>query len=159
MCECHANYPSCICALWCVEFLMRVMAIDYGDARTGVAVSDMSAVLAGDAWVISEKDLNSVVRAIAEQAVLRNVRTIVVGYPKNMNGSIGPRAEKSELLVEMLRSQCDIEVVLWDERLTTMSAHRILTDTGRHGKKRKKTIDAVAASLILESYLAHKEQC
>jgi putative Holliday junction resolvase len=134
------------------------MAIDYGDARTGVAVSDESAVLAGEAWVIEDKDQNSVVRAIAAQAASRNVRLIVVGYPKNMNGSIGPRAEKSESLAGLLRSQCDIEVVLWDERLTTMSAHRILTNTGRHGKKRKKTIDAVAASLILESYLSYRRK-
>ena len=134
---------------------MRVMAIDYGDARTGVAVSDESATLAGEAWVIQEKDQKAVARTIATEAASRNIQVVVVGYPKNMNGSVGPRAEKSELLAELLRSHCDIEVVLWDERLTTMSAHRILTDTGRHGKKRKKTIDAVAASLILESYLAY----
>jgi len=135
---------------------MRVVAVDYGDARTGIAVSDESATLAGEAWVIQEKDLGAVARSIAAEAVSRNAGIIVVGYPKNMNGSVGPRAEKSESLAELLRSQCDIEVVLWDERLTTMSAHRILTDTGRHGKKRKKTIDAVAASLILESYLTYK---
>ena len=133
---------------------MRVMAIDYGDARTGVAVSDESATLAGEAWVIQERNQNAVARIIASEAASRNARVIVVGYPKNMNGSVGPRAEKSELLAQLLRSLCDIEVVLWDERLTTMSAQRILSDTGRHGKKRKQTIDAVAASLILESYIA-----
>ena len=140
---------------------MRVMAVDYGDARTGIAVSDESASLAGEAWVIEEKNMDTVARITASEAVVRNARVIVVGYPRNMNGSVGPRAEKSEQLADLLRSQCekcDIEIVLWDERMTTMSAHRILTDTGRHGKKRKKTVDAVAASLILESYLRYINQ-
>jgi len=133
---------------------MRVMAVDYGDARTGVAVSDDSASIAGEAWVIREKSIKAVARAIASGASSRSVRIIVVGYPKNMNGTVGPRAELSKRLAELLRELCDIEVVLWDERLTTMSAHRILTDTGRHGRARKNTVDAVAASLILESFLA-----
>ena len=129
------------------------MAIDYGDARTGIAVSDESASLAGEAWVVHEKDLTAAAQKIAEEATARGVGLIVVGYPKNMNGTVGPRAEKSECLAECLRSQSEIEIVLWDERLTTMSAHRILTETGRFGQKRKKTVDAVAATLILENYL------
>jgi len=132
---------------------MRVLAVDYGDVRTGIAVSDESASLAGEAWVIQGKNDKEVVRIIVSEAASRGVGTIVVGYPKNMDGSVGPRAEKSKLLAEYIRSLCDFEVVLWDERMTTMSAHRILADTGKYGKKRKKTIDAVAASLILESYL------
>ena len=130
------------------------MAVDYGDARTGVAVSDMTSTLTGEAWVIQEKGMQEVARAIAGEAVSRGVRAIVVGHPKNMDGSVGPRAEISEQLAGHIQKLCDIDVVLWDERMTTMSAHRILTDTGRFGKKRKKTVDAVAASLILESYLA-----
>jgi len=129
------------------------MAIDYGDARTGLAVSDLSGTLAGEAWVLAEKDQKAAARAIAIEAAAREVGRIVVGYPKNMDGTAGPRAEKSERLVELLRAECDIEVVLWDERMTTMSAHRILSDAGKHGKKRKQTVDAVAATLILESYL------
>ena len=132
---------------------MRIMAIDYGDTRTGIAVSDESASLAGEAWVLSEKNRDTLVQIITDEATARGVGLIVVGYPKNMNGTIGPRAEKSAQLAEEIRARCSFEVVLWDERMTTMSAHRILTDAGRHGKKRKKTIDAVAASLILESYL------
>ena len=132
---------------------MRVMAVDFGDARTGIAVSDQSAVLAGEAWVIHERTQDGVAQVIVAEATSRGVSTIVVGYPKNMNGTIGPRAELSEKLAEMLRTMSEAEVVLWDERLTTTSAHRILTDVGKHGKKRKKTVDAVAASLILESYL------
>ena len=134
---------------------MRIMAVDYGDARTGIAVSDSSATLAGEAWVIREKDALAAARTIACEAVSRGVRTIAVGHPINMDGSVGPRAEKSGKLAGDIRGLCDVEVVLWDERLTTMSANRILTETGRFGKKRKGTVDAVAASLILESYLGY----
>ena len=158
---------------------MRIMAIDYGDARTGVAVSDETATIAGEAWVIREKSMEALVKAIVAASVSRGVSAIVIGYPKNMNGTIGPRAEKSELLSELLRARMkrltksvsgeasepqtdeapgDVEVVLWDERMTTMSAHRILSDTGRYGKKRKDTVDAVAASLILEGYLRYRSQ-
>jgi len=129
------------------------MAVDYGDARTGIAVSDESATLTGDAWVVQSKRADDVAQAVVGEAVTRGVMRIVVGHPKNMDGSIGQRAEKSERFAELLRSLCDIEVVLWDERLTTMSAHRVLSDVGKYGKKRKKTVDAVAASLILEGYL------
>ena len=132
---------------------MRIMAIDYGDTRTGVAISDETATLAGKAWVITEKSQEALAGAIASEAVAHGVGAIVVGYPRNMDGTVGPRAEKSGLLAESIRGRCDIEVVLWDERMTTISAHRILSETGRYGKKRKKTIDAVAASLILEDYL------
>jgi len=132
---------------------MRIMAVDYGDVRTGVAVSDLSGTLAGEAWVIHERNMEKTAQAIVDEALLRSVKAIAVGYPKNMNGSIGPRAEKSQELVELIKTKCDIELLLWDERMTTMDAHRILSDTGRHGKKRKQKIDAVAASLILESYL------
>ena len=133
---------------------MRIMAVDYGDVRTGIAVSDASLSLVGDAWVIRGKNIRDTAQAIVNEATLRDVSRIVVGYPRNMNGSIGPRAEKSERLAALLCSLCDIESELWDERLTTANAHRILGETGRYGKKRKNTIDAVAASLILENYLA-----
>ena len=132
---------------------MRIMAVDYGDARTGVAVSDPSATLVGEAWVVHNRNIDSVAQIIVDETLNRGVSAIVVGYPKNMDGTTGPRAEKSERLVEILRSLCDVEVILWDERMTTVSAGRVLTETGKFGKKRKKTIDAVAASLILESYL------
>ena len=136
---------------------MRIMAVDFGDARTGIAVSDVFGTIAGDAWVLHEKNMSEAARKISAEAVSRGVGIIIVGYPKNMNGSIGPRAEKSEQLAESLRGQCNIEVVLWDERMTTISANRILADTGNYGKKRKKTVDAVAAALILESYIKSRE--
>ena len=129
------------------------MAIDYGDARTGVAVSDETATLAGEAWIIRNNSMQALCKTIISETETRGIRRIVIGYPKNMNGSIGPRAEKSELLAESLRKLCGIDVVLWDERMTTMQAERILINTGNRRNKRKKKIDAVAASLILESYL------
>ncbi|MDR0489789.1 MAG: Holliday junction resolvase RuvX [Oscillospiraceae bacterium] len=134
---------------------MRIMAVDYGDARTGLSVSDASAAIAGESWVLQEKSRPATAQAIADSALARGVDVVVVGYPKNMDGTVGPRAEKSERLAQLLREQCDAEVVLWDERMTTISAHRILADTGSHGKKRKEKVDAVAASLILESYLKY----
>jgi len=134
---------------------MRIMAVDFGDARTGIAVSDESMTLSGDAWVVQSKSMPDTALKIASEATKRGVSRIIVGNPKNMNGSIGPRAEKSEQLAQHIRSLCDVEVELWDERMTTMSAHRILSDTGKYGKKRKKIIDAVAASLILENYMAY----
>jgi len=132
---------------------MRIMAIDYGDVRTGISVSDATATLAGESWVLQAKSQKSAAQTIADEARAREVSVIVVGYPKNMDGTVGPRAEMSERLADHLRSLIEAEVVLWDERLTTMSAHRILSDSGKATKKHKKTIDAVAASLILESYL------
>ena len=132
---------------------MRIMAVDYGDARTGVAVSDMTKTLVGDTWVIHSKNMKEISCQIAGEAMKRDVSCIVVGYPKNMDGSIGFRAKKSERFVEALRLLVDIEIKLWDERLTTVSANRVLSDVGKRGKKRKNTVDAVAAAIILESYL------
>lgn len=132
---------------------MRIMAIDYGDARTGVAISDAAGILAGDAWVIESWSADSVCEEICRAASERGVERLVLGYPKNMDGSRGPRAEKSEAFAEVLREKSGLEVVLWDERRTTVDAHRILSEVGKRGKKRKKTVDAVAATLILEGYL------
>ena len=132
---------------------MRIMAVDYGDTRTGIAVSDATGSLVGETWVITEKRQQKVAEAVSSEAANRGVERIVIGLPKNMNGTLGPRAEKSEALAELVKTLCGIDVILWDERMTTVSAQRILSDVGKYGKKRKATIDAVAASLILEGYL------
>lgn len=133
---------------------MRVMAIDYGDTRTGVALSDLSGTLVGETFVIKSYSQERTVELVCEAILDICPEIIVVGYPKNMNGTIGPRAEKSAMFAEALREKTDVPVVLRDERLTTVDAHRILSDVGKRGKKRKETVDAVAASLILENYLA-----
>lgn len=132
----------------------RIMAVDFGDVRTGLAFSDISKTLVGEAFVLNDRNFDRVAKRIVEEASIRGVEKIVLGYPKNMNGSIGPRAEKSALLKEKLESLAAPEVILWDERLTSVDANRILSESGKSGKKRKETVDAVAATLILEGYLA-----
>jgi len=135
---------------------MRIMAIDYGDARTGVAISDPTGLLAGQTFVIHQRNAERLAEELAALAAQNAVDELVLGYPKNMNDTLGPRAEKSAALAEDLRRRTDLPVTLWDERRTTVDAHRILTETGNRGKKRKDKVDAVAATLILEGYLTLK---
>ncbi|MCD7829999.1 MAG: Holliday junction resolvase RuvX [Clostridiales bacterium] len=135
---------------------MRVMAIDYGDARTGVAVSDPTGMLAGYTTVIASRKQEIVVEQLLRLIAEHQVDELVLGYPKNMNGTCGDRAAKSEALAALLRERTGLPVTLWDERLTTVDAHRILSENGRRGKKRKQTVDAVAATLILEGYLGFR---
>ena len=132
---------------------MRIMGIDYGDARTGLAVSDEMNILVGEAWTLNEWNPERVADVIAQEAQKRNVGRLVLGLPKNMDGSEGPRAEKCRDFAELLRSKTDIELVMWDERRSSIEAHAILHATGKKEKKHRKTVDAVAASLILEGYL------
>ncbi|MBQ3876108.1 MAG: Holliday junction resolvase RuvX [Oscillospiraceae bacterium] len=136
---------------------MKMMAIDFGDARTGVAVCDPLEMLASPFKVIKQKDMAKLVEEIALLASEQNVEKIVVGYPKNMNGSNGERAAKTETLVNKLKLATNLDVVLWDERNTTVLAHKILKDNEVFGKKRKNIVDAVAAVLILENYIKFKK--
>lgn len=133
---------------------MRIMAIDYGDARTGIAVSDLTNTLTGDAFVIPGHNPEQVAQAVAQEAVARGVGTLVLGLPKNMDGTLGPRAEKCRDFAALLESASGLPVILWDERRTTVDAHRILSANGKRTVRHRKTVDAVAASLILEGYLA-----
>lgn len=133
---------------------MRIMAIDYGDTRTGVAVSDLGCTMAGEAWTITERDPLKLADMIMTEVRKRGVGKIVLGYPRNMDGSAGFRAEKSEEFAHLLTERGAEEVIFWDERRTTVSADTILKNAGKRGKKKKKVLDAVAASLILEGYLA-----
>ena len=127
---------------------MRIMGIDYGDARTGLAVSDEMNILVGEAWTLNEWNPERVADVIAQEAQKRNVGRLVLGLPKNMDGSEGPRAEKCRDFAELLRSKTDIELVMWDERRSSIEAHAILHANGKKEKKHRKTVDAVAASLI-----------
>ena len=131
---------------------MRIMAMDYGDARTGIAVSDSLGMLAGETFVITQWNPEALADTVAAEAKARDVGTLVLGLPKNMDGTEGPRAEKSRAMKALLE-QRGLSVVLWDERRTTIDAHRILRDNGKREKKHKSTVDAVAAALILEGYL------
>ncbi len=132
---------------------MRIMAIDYGDARTGIAVSDLTGLIAGETFVIAQRNAEALAQAIAAAAAEREVGTLVLGLPKNMDGTEGPRAEKARALKALLEAAGAPPVVLWDERRTTIDAHRILRENGKKEKKHKATVDAVAAALILEGYL------
>lgn len=136
---------------------MKIMAVDYGDARTGVAVSDLLCSIVGTTTVIhsrnTEKTLQELKRIIQENGV----GEIAVGLPKNMDGTEGPRAELCRTFAGLLEEATGLPVKLWDERRTTVEAHNILSQHNYHGKKRKNTVDAVAASLILEGYLAFRK--
>lgn len=132
---------------------MRIMAIDYGDARIGLAVSDLLGMLCGEAWTMEEWDMERAARRISEEAAKREVDRLILGLPKNMDGSEGPRAEKSRKFKALLEQSSGLPVVLWDERRSTIEAHAILHASGKKEKKHRKTVDAVAASLILEGYL------
>ena len=132
---------------------MRIMAIDYGDQRIGLAVSDLLGMLCGEAWTMNEWDMERASKRIAEEAAAREVGTLVLGLPKNLDGSEGVRAEKSREFKAMLERDSGLPVVLWDERRSSIEAHAILHAAGKKEKQHRKTVDAVAASLILEGYL------
>lgn len=136
---------------------MRIMAIDYGDAHTGIAISDPTGFLAGFTTTINAYRPEAVAEQIAQLAAQHGAEELVLGHPKNMDGTRGPRAEKAEAMADMLRQVTGLPVVLWDERRTTIDAHQILMGAGKNAKKRKKTVDAVAATLILEGYLTYKK--
>ena len=132
---------------------MRIMAIDYGDQRTGLAVSDLLGMLCGEAWTVTEWNPERLAEQISQEAKSREVGTLVLGLPRNMDGSEGPRAEKCRRFKALLEEVCGLPVVLWDERRSSIEAHAILHAAGKKEKKHRKTVDAVAASLILEGYL------
>lgn len=134
-------------------FFMRIMAIDYGDARTGLAVSDPTGLICGEAWTIQEWSMERAAQRICEEAAARGVERFVLGLPRNMDGSEGPRAELSRQLAALLNERCDIPVTLWDERRSSIEAHAILRAAGKKERTHRRTVDAVAASLILEGYL------
>ncbi len=136
---------------------MKILAVDFGDARTGLAISDPTEFLASPIGVITEYNFEKTVSKVALAAKENKAQLIIVGYPKNMNGTIGERAEKCSKFAELLRKQVDVEVVLWDERATTITAHNFLNETGTFRNKRKQVIDAVAATIILENYLAYRK--
>lgn len=132
---------------------MRVMAIDYGDAHTGVAVSDPTGFLTGSTTTINSWRQEIVVDRLARLIEEHRPEEVVLGFPRNMDGTDGKKAELYRQLAAALKEVTGKTVILWDERRTTIDAHRILFNQGKDGRKRKKIVDAVAASLILENYL------
>ena len=136
----------------------KIMGVDYGDARTGIAISDLLCSIVGSTCVVPSRNTEKAIADIVKLAKDNMVGTIVVGLPKNMDGTEGPRAEVCREFADKLREATGLEVVMWDERRTTVEAHNILSEHNYHGKKRKNTVDAVAASLILEGYLAFRKR-
>lgn len=137
---------------------MRIMGVDYGDARTGVAVSDLLCSIVGSTTVIHSRNMDKTIEQLKTIAKEKEVTQIVVGLPKNMDGSEGARAQLCRDFATCLEKATGLPVTLWDERRTTVEAHNILSEHNYHGKKRKDTVDAVAASLILEGYLAFRKR-
>lgn len=135
---------------------MKIMGVDYGDARTGIAVSDLLCSIVGTTCVIPSRNPEKAIADIMKIIRDENVGEIVVGLPKNMNGTEGERAQLCREFAQRLETESGVKTVMWDERRTTVEAHNILSEHNYHGKKRKNTVDAVAASLILEGYLAYR---
>lgn len=133
--------------------MQKIMALDYGDARTGVAISDLLCSIVGSTCVIPSRNRDKAVVDIVKLCKDNFVGTLVVGLPRNMDGTEGSRAELCREFAQVLQEATGLPVVMWDERRTTVEAHNILSEHNYHGKKRKNTVDAVAASLILEGYL------
>ena len=136
----------------------KIMGIDYGDARTGVAISDLLCSIVGSTCVVPSRNREKAVADIVRLCKDNMVGEIVVGLPRNMDGSEGPRAQLCREFAEVLKEATGLPVAMWDERRTTVEAHNILSQHNYHGKTWKETVDAVAASLILEGYLAFKKR-
>ena len=137
---------------------MRVMGIDYGDARTGIAMSDLMCSIVGSTTVIHSRNMDKTLAEVVRLAQENQVTEICVGLPKNMDGTEGVRAETCRVFASKVEETTGLPVKLWDERRTTVEAHHILSAHNYHGKKRKNTVDAVAAALILEGYLAFRKR-
>ena len=135
---------------------MKIMGVDFGDARTGIAISDLMCSIVGSTTVVPSRNREKAIADSVKLAKDNMVGEIVVGLPKNMDGTEGARAELCREFAAMLQEATGLPVTMWDERRTTVEAHNILSQHNYHGKKRKNTVDAVAASLILEGYLAFR---
>ena len=138
--------------------MKRIMGIDYGDARTGVALSDLLCSIVGSTTVVPSRNREKAIADIVRIAKENEVGEIVVGLPRNMDGTEGVRAQLCREFADEVGRATGLPVQMWDERRTTVEAHNILSQHNYHGKKRKNTVDAVAASLILEGYLAFRKR-
>ncbi len=130
-----------------------VLGIDFGDSRTGFAISDSLEMIASTVETFKEKNMQKVVLRAVELLKELHADKIVLGFPKNMNGTVGDRGKKSQKFAKELRALTDVPVILWDERLTTVSAHNLMNETNVRGQKRKDSVDKIAAAFILQSYL------
>ena len=136
---------------------MKIMAVDFGEARTGIAISDSMEMLASPVSVIAEKDADVTVEKIVDEALKLSAKLVVVGLPVNMDGSEGERARRCREISEKLEARLTVPVRLWDERGSTKTAIYYMNETDTRGKKRKQTIDAAAATVILQNYLDYRK--
>ena len=132
---------------------MKILSVDFGETRTGYAVSDELMFGATTLENFKSHSIDAVAMHTIALAKEHNAQRIVVGFPKNMNGTVGERGEKTLRLKEKIEKLSDYPVVLWDERLTTVSAHNLMNTTNVRGKKRKESVDSISAAFILQSYL------
>ncbi len=130
-----------------------ILGVDFGDSRTGYATSDALMFSAHTLEVYNEKNMKKVAQYTADLARRLGAEKIVLGLPKNMNGTIGERGKKTKTFAKMLKEMTDTEIIMWDERLTTVSAHNLMNETNVRGKKRKDSVDKIAAAFILQAYL------
>ena len=137
-------------------YLGKVLGVDYGDVRTGLAVSDVTGTLASGIMTIKESGMRSTAKRVAAEAAARGAVKIVVGLPKNMDGSEGPRAEVVRIFAGILAEETPLEICFCDERMSTMEAYRFLSATETYGKKRKNVVDTLSAEIILQSWLDHE---
>ncbi|MDD3765636.1 MAG: Holliday junction resolvase RuvX [Eubacteriales bacterium] len=137
---------------------MKVLCVDYGESRTGIALSDDLGLMAHGLETIFDKSPKAVAQKIAQIAKLKDAETIVIGLPKNMNNTLGERGEKTLRFAQVLKEYCQCEIITWDERLSTVSAIGYLNETNTRGKKRKTVVDTLAAQIILQSYLDFKNK-
>lgn len=136
---------------------MKILAVDFGDARTGLAICDAGEMLASPVGTITEYNFEKCIDKVSQKAKELEAEMIVVGNPINMNGSEGPRSDKCKEFAQKLRKLSGLPVEMWDERSTTVTAIGYLNETNTRGKKRKAVIDTVAATIILETYLTYRK--
>lgn len=131
----------------------KYLGVDYGDVRTGLAECDISGMLASGIGTIAEGGMRNTAMRVAKEAEARSCKKIIIGLPKNMDGSEGCRVETVKAFAEILASVTNIPIDFYDERMSTMVAYRFLDGSGTFGKKRKSAIDTLSAEIILQSYL------
>ena len=131
----------------------KYLSVDYGDKRTGLAECDVSGFLASGIGTISEGGMRNTAVRVAKEAESRSAKKIIIGLPKNMNGSEGQRAETVKVFAKILSELTEIPIDFYDERMTTMEAYRFLDSTATYGKKRKNAIDTLSAEIILQGYI------
>ncbi len=131
----------------------KYLGVDYGDKRTGLAECDISGLIAGGIGTVCEGGMRKTAMRVAAEAEKRSCKKIIIGLPKNMDGSEGPRADVIKAFREILETLTDIPIDFYDERMTTMAAYRFLGETGTYGKRRKDVIDTLSAQIILQNYI------